>query len=159
MWNRVRRLFEQPERTLGELSRPDKLHLAAASLLVEAARMDDTISPEERVRIHGMLQRKFDLSQEETDELLASAEKMTEGPAQLYAFTSSLKDQCSYEERVEIIEMLWEVVYADGELHHLESSLLRRVGGLLYVSDRDRGEALRRVKARLGLPSGPGVPD
>jgi uncharacterized tellurite resistance protein B-like protein len=50
-----------------------------------------------------------------------------------------------------MIEMLWEVVYADGELHDLEASLLRRVGGLLYVSDRDRGAARMRVLNRLGI--------
>lgn len=159
MWNRIKSLFEQPDRALEGLSQPDKLHLAAACLLVEAARMDDTVTPEERTHINNMLREKFSLSQEEAYELVSSAEKMTEGPAQWYAFTSKIKDHCDYKERIEIIEMLWEVVYADGELHHLESSLLRRVGGLLYVSDRDRGEALRRVKARKGLPSGPGVPD
>ena len=47
--------------------------------------------------------------------------------------------------------MLWDVAYADGELHDLEASLLRRIGGLLYVSDRERGEARKRVLARRGL--------
>ena len=158
MWNRIKTLFEQPDRALGDLPRPDRLHLAAACLLVEAARMDDTITAEERAHIHTLLSGRFGLDTGETEELVRSAEKLTEGPAQWYAFTSRIKDHCDYEERIEIIEMLWEVVYADGELHHLESSLLRRVGGLLYVSDRDRGEALRRVKARKGLPSGPAVP-
>jgi uncharacterized tellurite resistance protein B-like protein len=52
-----------------------------------------------------------------------------------------------------VIEMLWEVAYADGRLHDYEASLLRRVTGLLYVSDRDSGEARKRVLARLGLRS------
>ncbi|MFM2045354.1 MAG: hypothetical protein RLY86_3930 [Pseudomonadota bacterium] len=158
MWTRIRSLFEQPDRALAGLSRPDRLHLAAAALLLEAARLDDAVTAEERGRIHDLLKGRFRLTDGQTAELIAAAEKLTEGPAQWHAFTSRIKDQCDYEERVEIIEMLWEVVYADGELHHLESSLLRRVGGLLYVSDRDRGEALRRVKARRGLPSGPEVP-
>ncbi|ACI99608.1 TerB family tellurite resistance protein [Rhodospirillum centenum] len=159
MLNRIRRLFEQPDRALESLPGPDRLHLAAACLLVEAARLDDTIAPEERARILALVRSRFELSAEEAEELVTSAEQVTEGPAQWYAFTSRLKDSFDYEERVGLIEMLWEVVYADGELHHLESSLLRRVGGLLYVSDRDRGEARRRVMARLGLPVGPGVPD
>ena len=53
------------------------------------------------------------------------------------------------EERIELIEMIWEVVYADGELHDYEANLLRRLGGLLYVSDRERGDARKRVLARL----------
>ena len=55
------------------------------------------------------------------------------------------------EERIALIEMLWEVAYADGELHDYEASLIRRITGLLYVSDRDSGEARKRVRARLGL--------
>jgi len=158
MLNRIRKLFEQPDRALEGLPRDDRLHLAAACLLVEAARTDNVITAEERANIKSMLGGHFDLNEAESEDLVASAEKVTEGPAQWYAFTSRIKDAYDYEDRVRIIEMLWEVVYADGELHHLESSLLRRVGGLLYVSDRDRGEALRRVKARLGLPLAPGVP-
>jgi uncharacterized tellurite resistance protein B-like protein len=50
-----------------------------------------------------------------------------------------------------IIEMLWEVVYADGVLHDYEANLLRRIGGLIYVSDRDRGAARKRVMKRLGI--------
>lgn len=158
MLNRIRRLFDQPDRVLESLSRPDRLHLAAACLLLEAARTDDDVSTEERSRILALVRTRFELSPEEAEELVTSAERVTEGPAQWYAFTSKLKDAFDAEERIELIEMLWEVVYADGELHHLESSLLRRVGGLLYVSDRDRGEARRRVLARLGLPHGPGIP-
>ena len=57
----------------------------------------------------------------------------------------------AFEERVELIEMLWEVAYAYGVLDEYEDSLLRRVGGLIYVPDRERGEARQRVLKRLGL--------
>jgi uncharacterized tellurite resistance protein B-like protein len=55
------------------------------------------------------------------------------------------------EERVAIIEMLWEVVYADGTLHEYEASLLRRVCGLIYVTDQDSGTARKRVLEKMGL--------
>ncbi len=54
-------------------------------------------------------------------------------------------------ERIELIEMLWEVAYADGVVHDYEHNLLRRIAGLIYVTDRDRGLARNRVLARLGL--------
>jgi len=67
----------------------------------------------------------------------------------LHRYTKTIKDRFSEAERVELIELLWEVVYADGELHAHESNLLRRIGGLIYVSDRDRGDARKRVMQRL----------
>ncbi|WP_114392255.1 TerB family tellurite resistance protein [Oleisolibacter albus] len=159
MLNRIRRLFDQPDRALASLQRPDRLHLAAAVLMLEAAGLDDSVTAEETGRIHALVRSRFGLDTAEADDLLASAAKVAEGPAQWHRFTSTLADAFDYDERVQLIEMLWEVAYADGELHHLESSLLRRVGGLLYVSDRDRGEAQRRVKAKLGLPQGPALPE
>jgi uncharacterized tellurite resistance protein B-like protein len=65
--------------------------------------------------------------------------------------TRAIVDRFDEAERVGMIEMLWEVVYADGRVDDYEANLLRRVGGLIYVSDRDRGEARKRVEARLGL--------
>ena len=151
MLNRIRRLFTQPDQALDGLNGPDRVHLAAACLMVEAARLDGTASGEEMETIRTLLSSHFKLDRAEVEELMQSASTLSDGPAQWYAFTSRLKDAMEYDERVAIIEMLWHVVYADGALHHLESSLLRRVGGLLYVSDRDCGEAQRRVKAALGL--------
>ena len=62
-----------------------------------------------------------------------------------------VKAAFSQEERIELMEMLWEVVYADGELHHYEANLMRRLAGLLQVSDRDAGSARKRARKRLGL--------
>ena len=72
---------------------------------------------------------------------------------QWQGFTRAVNDGFAPEDRIQVIEMLWEVVYADGELHDYEASLLRRITGLLYVSDRDSGEARKRVLARLGRAS------
>ena len=60
-----------------------------------------------------------------------------------------INERLSPERHVEVIEMLWEVAYADGGLTALEDTLLRRVGGLIYVPDHDRGEARQRVLRRL----------
>jgi len=151
MLSRLKALFMEGEESRAGRRSRDDVQLAAATLLVEAARMDDAIGATERARIHDLLEQRFSLSATDADELLTAAETETEGPAQWHRLTSTLKDRFSEEERIQMIEMLWEVVYADGELHDLEASLLRRVGGLLYVSDRDRGAARMRVIARLGI--------
>jgi uncharacterized tellurite resistance protein B-like protein len=82
---------------------------------------------------------------------LAAAEKRAEESNQLYAFTRLAVEKLDERGRVQLIEMLWEVAYADGVLDPDEDTLLRRVAGLLYVSDYDRGEARKRVLRRMCL--------
>lgn len=129
---------------------PD-MQLAAAALLVEAALMDEHFDEAERQAITAVIGRRFDLSEADCARLVAEAEAAVAESSQLYRFTRVVNDRFTPEERVELVEMLWEVAYADGELHELEAGLLRRIGGLIYVSDRDRGLARRRVAKRLGI--------
>jgi uncharacterized tellurite resistance protein B-like protein len=129
----------------------EERQLAAAALLVEAASMDSEFGPAERAKIGQLLQDRFGLGAAEADDLLAEAERAAAASVQWQGFTQAIKDGFEPAERVEVIEMLWEVVYADGQLHDYEASLLRRITGLLYVSDRESGEARKRVLARLGI--------
>ena len=129
----------------------EERQLAAAALLVEAASMDSQFGAAERATIGQLLQDRFGLGGAEADELLAEAERAAAASVQWQGFTQAIKDGFAPAERVQVIEMLWEVVYADGQLHDYEASLLRRITGLLYVSDRESGEARKRVLARLGV--------
>ncbi len=70
---------------------------------------------------------------------------------EIFHLTRTINERWSREERIGLIEMLWEVAYADGVLDKYEDSLLRRVGGLVYVPDRERGLARQRVLRRLGI--------
>jgi uncharacterized tellurite resistance protein B-like protein len=152
MLNRIRDFFVDREaRSASSSSRHtvDEFNLAAAALLVHAATVDATFDPVERQRILEILETRLTLSVVESRALLEAAEEAVEDSVQILRFTRAVKDNFSYEERVEIIEMLWEVVLADGRLDALESQLMRRIGGLIYVSDRDRGEARQRAAARL----------
>ena len=114
--------------------------------------MDGTLGSDERVQIGRLVQDRFGLSADEAADLIAEAEQAVAASVQWHGFTSAIKHGFDHAERVELIEMLWEVVYADGQLHDYEASLLRRIAGLLYVSDRESGEARKRVLARLGTP-------
>lgn len=126
----------------------DELQVAAAALLVEAARLDDRIDAAERRTIERLVRERFGLRREEADALIAEAESEVARSSQLFAFTRAVKDGFDHDERVALIEMLWEVAYADGALHDYEASLLRRVAGLIHVPDRDSGAARQRVLAR-----------
>jgi len=129
----------------------DERQIAAAVLLVEAATLDDVFDDQERATIAAVLGQHFDLDAAEASTLIKAAEVAQEDSNHLLRFTRTIKDSYTPEDRVEIIEMLWEVAYADGELHDYEANLLRRVAGLIYVSDQDRGDARKRVLTRIGL--------
>ena len=129
----------------------DGLQLALTALLVEAAHCDDHFDEGERAVIKQMLERRFELSHHAARVLLAAGEREAGRAAELFHFTRIINERLSFEQRIELIEMLWEVAYADGVLDQYEDSLLRRVSGLIYVPDRKRGMAQQRVLGRLGL--------
>lgn len=126
----------------------DELHLAAAALLAEVALGDGDFEESERRAISAIVSGRFGLSETQAMTLVEAAEKAAEDATHLLRFTRVIKDNFTEAERIELIEMIWEVVYADGVLHDYEDSLLRRIAGLIYVSDRDRGEARKRALAR-----------
>jgi uncharacterized tellurite resistance protein B-like protein len=159
MLDRLKAMFDSWDRgeDRGRPHREDELQFAAAALMMEAARMDDAIGQRERARIEELVRARFGLSAEEAAGLMARAETATAGASHHYDYVRAIVDHCPPEERTWIIELMWEVAYADGELHELEANLLRRIGGLLYVSDRDRGAARKRVLKRMGLPEDAGL--
>lgn len=151
--NRIKALFgdhDRPPSGAGQRG-SDELQLAAAALLVEAAEMDNDFAESERAAITELVKHRFALSDEEAATLLAAASDRVAESTQLFGFTRVVNDRFSFEERVELLEMLWQVVYADGRLHDYEASLMRRIAGLIHVPDRDSGDARKRALARLGL--------
>jgi uncharacterized tellurite resistance protein B-like protein len=127
----------------------DALQLAVAALLVEAAWRDDVFEPAERAAIERVLAERFEIAPEEAAALIKTAGEKRSN--QLFGFTNKIVKAMDEADRIKIIEMLWEVAYADGMLDPDEDALIRRVAGLVFVSDQDRGAARRRVRERLGL--------
>lgn len=127
----------------------EEKQIAAAVLLAEAAASDEGFGDTERHAMLVALKRYFGLSNEEAEQLTDIGQRNQEEAIELFSFTRTIKDNFDHDERIEMIEMLWEVVLADGLLHAYEDQLLRRIGGLLYVDDRDRGAARKRVAARI----------
>ena len=122
---------------------------ALAALLIETARSDDRVEDREHSLIERALARRFGLSADEATRLIAAAERGALQATDLFHFTRVVVENFSEEERVDVIDMLWDVAYSDGALTGDEDALIRRVAGLIYVSDRDRGEAKRRARNRL----------
>jgi uncharacterized tellurite resistance protein B-like protein len=127
----------------------DELQLAVAALLIEAARMDDDFGAEERRAIERLLSERFGLDAGQLRELYVAAERAVRGSTQFFPFTREIVKRISPEERGQILEMMWQVAYADGVLDPHEDMLLRRIAGLIHVDDRERGEARKRALEKL----------
>jgi len=138
-------------RAVGALRDKDELQVAAAALMVESALMDDRFEAAERTKIIELLKTRFDLDDAAAESLIETACERVDHSTQLFGFTRVVNDRFSAEERIELMEMLWQVVYADGRLDDYEASLMRRLAGLFHVSDRDCGEARKKALAQLGL--------
>jgi uncharacterized tellurite resistance protein B-like protein len=124
----------------------EELKIAAASLMVLAARMDGTFEEVERETIRATLQRHFQMHATDAEALIEEGRGAVDESTELYGMIRVVRDHLAPEERIRIIEMLWEVAYADGDVDDYEANLVRRVAGLLYVPDRDSGAARKRVE-------------
>lgn len=124
--------------------------LAAAALLIHAAAIDGNISDIERAKLHTVIKRQFGLDETTTDELVAEATEVEHDAIDLYHFTSLINRSLEEDGRRRIVEMMWEIVYADGRVTEFESNLLWRAADLLGISSRDRIELGRRVASQRG---------
>ena len=111
--------------------------LATAVLLVEASRADFDQDAQELEMIRRLLLEHLSLSELEVDQLLRNAHEESEQLVSLQHITRLMNEQMAQGEKVAVIELMWRVVYADGEKHHYEEHLLRQVAELLYVSHAD----------------------
>src|SRR6266545_4264019 len=123
----------------------DDYRLAAVALLVHAAAIDGDVGDAEREKLHAVIKQQFALDEATTDELVAEATEAEHEAVDLYHFTSSINRSLDEEGRRRIVEMMWEIIYADGRLNEFEDNLVWRAADLLNVSSRDRVEIRHRV--------------
>jgi uncharacterized tellurite resistance protein B-like protein len=111
--------------------------LASAALLVEVARADFEITPEELARLIDLLATTFDMSPEDVELVTQQANDQVENAVSLHDFTRVINEHCSPEERNELVGLMWDVAAADGDLSKYEDHLIRRVADLLYVPHQE----------------------
>ena len=119
--------------------------LALTALLVRVARSDGDYAAAEIIRITRIVEARYNLSHDAAEALRMDAETLESEAPDTVRFTRAIKDAVPYEERVEVIEALWQVALADGERESHEDSLLRLVSNFLGISDRDSALARQRV--------------
>lgn len=130
-----------------DLDRLD-LHLALTALLVRLARTDGYYAADEIIRIEKIAMARFGLSHDDAADLRTRAEAAEAEAPDTVRFTRAIKEGVPYEERLGVIEALWQVALADGARDHEEDALVRMVAGFLGVSDGDSARARQRISGR-----------
>jgi uncharacterized tellurite resistance protein B-like protein len=141
------------DRHIGAAAPADERHsiqLATAALLVEVARIDAGASPAEHAAVERAVREKFDLPAAEAAELIALAESEMRAASDYFQFTSLVNRHFTQQQKLAVIELMWRVAYADGDLSAHENHVMRKVGELLHIPHGDYIAA----KMRAQLPTG-----
>ena len=134
----LRKIFKKKENL-------DNNYTLIASLLVHAAKIDENYTDKEKTIIKKALIDLKKISLDQAEELLKKAEEEEEKSNQILEFTREIKKH-PMNFRLRIIEIIWKIVYSDGTNDNYESNLIRRICGLLYISDKDNGIIKTKVK-------------
>ena len=129
----------------------DPVKLASAALLARAAWLDGKLDTAEEVALNRLMVERFSINETEAKEIIAEATEDVDSGNDIYKYTKVVRNSFDNSERVALMEMLWQLVYSDGELHDFEATLMRRLAGLLYVDDRESGVARKRALEKLGV--------
>jgi uncharacterized tellurite resistance protein B-like protein len=135
-----------PERSFDEAD----YRLAAAALLIHVANADGHVDDSERLRLQAIVEDRFALDPATARRLIAAAEESEREAVDLYHFTATLKRTLDEPGRRQVIELMWDMAYADGEVHELEENIVWRVAELLGVPARERMQLKHRAEATGG---------
>ena len=150
MLNKVKTFFNQHFSAETELkNNQHELRLAAATLCVEVMRADYEVDAEEAKVILSSLQKSFDLTVDEAKELFDMAETAADEASSLHPFTSLINSEYTLQQKIDVIEMLWRVVFSDGNKDKYEEHVVRQVAKLLYIPHKDFVQAWHRVEPEL----------
>jgi uncharacterized tellurite resistance protein B-like protein len=126
--------------------------IGAAALLIHAAAIDGNMTEKEQEKLRVLLKQRFELDDDATSELIEQATTAEHDAVDLYHFTSTLNRVLDEAGRRRIVEMMWEMVYADGRVTEFEDNLIWRAADLLFVPSRERIEIRHRVAAKSAAP-------
>jgi uncharacterized tellurite resistance protein B-like protein len=137
MLKQIKRFFDQHLGADSLAQDPEHvLRLAVGALLLEMTHMDGEVWPKQRSAVEKAVRTCFDLTGEETAELLALAEAERAEATDYFQFTSLINRAYTPEQKEKLVETLWRVAYANEELHKYEEHLVRRIADLLHVPHR-----------------------
>ena len=120
-----------------------------SGLMIEAANTDGNIAQEELDKISSSLINVFKEDSKNVEKSLSKAFENKDNSRSLYFYTSKLNKSFTDEKKIMLIQVLWEVILSDNEIHDFETNLIRRLAGLLYISDVECGNAKNRAAQKV----------
>ena len=121
------------------------VRVATCALFLEMAKIDETFTREEMEKILAILKEKYGLSSEHADELVAASEEDLEGSIDYWHFARLINENYTTEEKIDIIETLWRIVYVDGKLDKFENHLIHKLANILRLSHEQLIDAKIKV--------------
>ena len=136
MFKQIKQLFAVFDEQQPSMQEHD-LKTAVAALLIEVMRADTKLDHNEQQTLTITLKKYFNLTDIQVDELTTNAASSLDESIDYFQFSKQINEHCSAAQRIEIIELLWRLAYADGEIDPQEDYVIRKVAGLLYVTHVD----------------------
>ena len=122
---------------------------ACIALLLETSMADEVLDESELMALKNTLQKDFQINEDEIDELIDLAKENVEDSTSLYEFTRDINDNFDSAERVKLIESMWKIAYADGNIDKYEEHIIRKVSNLIYVAHSDFIKAKLSAKEQI----------
>ena len=142
MLNILKNFFENKDNNKSDINKNLEL---LCGLMIEAANTDGEIDQTEKAKINSVLVDVFNEDPDQVINVLNKAIDNRDNSKSLHFYTSKINKEYSEEKKILLLQILWEIVLSDGKLHDYESSLIRRLAGLLYISDVNSGNARKRA--------------
>lgn len=149
MFDLIRKILEKNSNNKGPAAREDtglRIRIAAGVILLEAAHIDNECTEEEIDHVMDTLKKTFDLSHEYAEELIALAHEERTQALDLWQFTNLINQHYSKEEKTGVMEAVWRIIHADGQLEKHEDHFAHKLAKLLRLTHREMIEA--KIKAR-----------
>ena len=129
---------------------PGKIKIAATALMVEMANSDGSITDEEYEGITNSIQKVFNIEIEKIKELIKISKEELKESASLYEFSGVINENFSHNEKIELMDQLWRLIYTDNKLDKYEDKLIKQIGGMLKLDHREIINSKLFIKQQLG---------
>ena len=143
MFDKLKNIFDK--KIQEENEQFDTVQIAISTLMIQTAVYDGVFDEQEKSEILELIKKYFNFNEDQKLSLFKIAMKVNDDSSDMQQFTRVLNDNLSEEEKLNIIEMLWKIIISDGHIDDYENALIRKISGLLYISDRDVGQIKKKL--------------